>query len=160
MNKLLPIIVVMVTAYFGLARDGNLPRNETIGYGARNRNVSLEKTAETGSQSEQVLAIAFENQTSNIQIEGRGIIAWVLPDDVDGSRHQRFIIGLDSGQTLLVTHNIDLAPRITALREGDPINFYGEYEWNPKGGVIHWTHHDPEGRHPAGWIKHNGRTYQ
>jgi hypothetical protein len=33
-------------------------------------------------------------------------------------------------------------------------------KWNPQGGVIHWTHHDPAGRHLSGWVKHNGRTYQ
>ncbi len=81
-------------------------------------------------------------------------------DDVDGSRHQRFTIELESGQTLLVTHNIDLALRIAAIGEGDPISFNGEYEWNPEGGVIHWTHHDPDGQHTAGWIVHNGRKYQ
>jgi hypothetical protein len=61
---------------------------------------------------------------------------------------------------LLVTHNIDLAPRIYDVREGDDVSFSGVYEWNPEGGVIHWTHHDPDGRHPGGWLKHNGKTYQ
>ncbi|PID58774.1 hypothetical protein CSB45_01890 [candidate division KSB3 bacterium] len=40
------------------------------------------------------------------------------------------------------------------------IPFYGEYEWNSKGGVIHWTHHDPNGRHEAGRLKHEGTMYQ
>jgi hypothetical protein len=83
-----------------------------------------------------------------------------LSDDLDGSRHQRFILKLASGQTVLISHNMDLAPRIDSLRKGDMVEFYGEYEWNPKGGVVHWTHHDPNGRHVAGWLKHRGKTYQ
>ena len=87
-------------------------------------------------------------------------MARLLPDDNDGSRHQRFILQLASGQTLLVAHNIDVAGRIDSLRVGDRVEFSGEYEWNPKGGVIHWTHHDPRGRHEAGWIRHGGKTYR
>jgi len=84
----------------------------------------------------------------------------VLGDDLHGSRHQRFILKLDDGRTLLIAHNIDLAPRINGLKLGDIVDFHGEYKWNSKGGVIHWTHHDPSHRHVAGWLKHDGRTYQ
>ncbi|MGZ4955632.1 MAG: DUF3465 domain-containing protein [Methylobacter sp.] len=52
------------------------------------------------------------------------------------------------------------APRINSLREGDSIQFYGEYEWNNKGGVVHWTHRDPNGSHQAGWLQHQGKRYQ
>ena len=84
----------------------------------------------------------------------------ILPDDNDGSRHQRFILRLESGQTVLIAHNIDLAPRIDSLSEGNLVEFYGEYEWNSRGGVVHWTHHDPRGSHVDGWLKHDGQTYQ
>lgn len=160
MKRLLLVIVVAVAAYFGLVREGNLPRHETAEPGSPTGDVSLEQPAGNGARSEQVLARAFEDHSSNIQVEGGGVVTRILPDDNDGSRHQRFIIELGSGQTLLMSHNIDLAPRIAALREGDRISFYGEYEWNPQGGVIHWTHRDPDGQHPGGWIEHNGRTYQ
>jgi len=103
---------------------------------------------------------AFASGLSDIQVEGEGTVIRVLPDDVNGSRHQRFIVQLASGQTLLITHNIDIAPRIDALEVGDSVRFTGEYVWNAKGGVIHWTHRDPRGRHVAGWVLHNGRTYQ
>ena len=103
---------------------------------------------------------AFANRTSDIQVEGEGTVIRVLSDDLNGSRHQRFIVELASGQTLLISHNIDVAPRIGGVKVGDSLRFNGEYVWNEKGGVIHWTHHDPRGRHVAGWVMHNGTTYQ
>jgi len=103
---------------------------------------------------------AFKNETSGVQVEDEGVVTRILADDLDGSRHQRFILRLATGQTVLIAHNIDLAPRIAGLREGDSVRFHGEYAWNPEGGVVHWTHRDPEMRHVAGWLKHGGRTYQ
>jgi Protein of unknown function (DUF3465) len=102
----------------------------------------------------------FEAPRSGEQIRGSGTVVRILADDNDGSRHQRFILGVAGGRTLLVAHNIDIAPRVAELKTGDAVEFYGEYEWNDKGGVIHWTHHDPNGRHVGGWLKHGGRTYQ
>ena len=110
--------------------------------------------------NDNAIARAFNTRTSDVQVEGEGVVSRLLSDDVKGSRHQRFIVRLASGQTVLITQNIDLAPRIDGLREGDRVSFNGEYVWNPEGGVIHWTHHDPQGRHVTGWIKHDGRTYQ
>ena len=76
------------------------------------------------------------------QVQGSGRVTRILSDDNDGSRHQRFILELSS------------------LKAGDMVGFYGEYEPNSQGGVIHWTHHDPQGRHVAGWLEHNGKRYQ
>ena len=112
------------------------------------------------SESDRVFRRAFEQHTSNLQVEGRGVVKRILPDDNDGRRHQRFIMELGSGQTLLIAHNVNVAPRIPGLRKGDKVAFRGEYDWNPEGGVIHWTHHDPGGRHTGGWLKHKGKTYR
>lgn len=110
--------------------------------------------------NDQVLKQAYQSQQSDVLVRGSGVVIRVLRDDNVGSRHQKFILKLESRQTLLVAHNIDLAPRVANLNVGDRIEFNGEYEWNSKGGVLHWTHHDPQGRHEGGWLKHNGRTYQ
>jgi hypothetical protein len=115
---------------------------------------------ESKTSGDQVLKNAYANKESDIQVKGSGLVTRILPDDIKGSRHQRFIIKLSSGQSLLISHNIDIAPKIVAIKEGDRIDFIGEYEWNSKGGVIHWTHHDPNGNHVNGWLKHNGMTYQ
>jgi hypothetical protein len=103
------------------------------------------------------LASAIEHRTSNVQVTGGGVVVRVLPDDNEGSRHQRFIVRVESDATVLIAHNIDLAPRIEDLRAGDRVEFSSEYEWNNKGGVIHWTHPDPAGRHVAGWIRKTAR---
>lgn len=110
--------------------------------------------------SDVLIVDAFNNGRSDIQLGGMGQVSRLLPDDNKGSRHQKFLVKLESGHSLLIVHNIDLAPRIEHLQEGDQVEFYGEYEWNDKGGLIHWTHHDPKGKHPGGWIKHQGRVYQ
>ena len=142
MKKFLPILVIAAIVYgYDLYRDHAA-------------------SAPSFDQTETVLQQAFANRQSDIQIKGSGRVIKVLSDDLEGSRHQRFLLKLSSGQTLLISHNIDLAPRIGGLRTGDLVEFYGEYEWNPQGGVIHWTHHDPNGRHEGGWLKHNGNTYQ
>lgn len=103
---------------------------------------------------------AFEQQRSDVQVEVNGTVIKLLADDDHGTRHQKFIIKAESGLTLLVAHNIDLAPRIKHLRQGDRIRLFGEYEWSQKGGVLHWTHHDPNGRHIGGWIDYQGKRYQ
>ena len=112
------------------------------------------------STSDKAFQNAFKNKQSNIQVGGSGEVIKILPDDTQGNRHQKFIIELNSGQTLLIAHNIDIAPRIKNLNIGDHINFYGEYEWNSKGGVVHWTHHAPSNHHEGGWINHGGKLYQ
>jgi len=103
---------------------------------------------------------AWEQRKSGVVVEISGRIEKVLADDRRGSRHQRFILGLPSGHTVLVTHNIDLAPRIDGLTRSDPVTLRGQYEWNERGGVVHWTHHDPRGEHPGGWLEHGGRRYE
>jgi hypothetical protein len=106
------------------------------------------------------LAAAYRNHQSRVEVCGSGVIAKVLKDDMQGSRHQRFIVRLSAGQTVLIAYNFDLAPRIDGLRAGESIEFTGEYEWNAQGGVVHWTHRDPAGRHQPGWIRFEGQLYQ
>jgi hypothetical protein len=120
----------------------------------------LQAYAGQSTTDDRALTNAFANRQSGIQVEGSGRVIKNLADDTNGSRHQRFIIRLSSGQTLLIAHNIDLAPRINGLTKGDTVHFYGEYEWNSKGGLIHWTHHDPRHNHIDGWLKYKGVTFQ
>lgn len=106
------------------------------------------------------MADYFERKVGDQQVLVKADVFKILADDNDGSRHQRFIIRLESNQTILVAHNIDLANRIPNLETGDEIVVYGEFEWNDKGGVIHWTHHDPQNKHLNGYIKYKGELFQ
>ena len=102
----------------------------------------------------------FREGRSGVWVEAEGTVVAVLPDDRRGSRHQRLILHTGADHTVLLSHNIDLAPRIASVAEGDRVAFRGRYEWNPEGGVVHWTHEDPERRRPGGWVRHEGRTYR
>jgi Protein of unknown function (DUF3465) len=114
----------------------------------------------SSASASEYIASAYRERLSNVQVSGAGAVVRLFADDTRGSRHQRFILRLDEGTTLLIAHNIDLAPRLETIAIGDIVEFRGEYEWNDRGGVLHWTHHDPQGVHDGGWLKHNGRTYQ
>ena len=143
MKKSLILAIVASAAYYFFHQvDPGLPGNAT------------------SSQIDAPLTQTSESWRAGEQVRGTGTVSQLLSDDNEGSRHQRFILQLSSGRTLLVAHNIDLAPRISSLSEGDTVSFYGEYEPNDQGGVIHWTHHDPRGSHPGGWLEHKGRRYE
>lgn len=107
-----------------------------------------------------MLLAAYNDKVAKLQIKAQGTIVKILKDDLEGSRHQRLLLRVNDNQTVLIAHNIDLAPRIPNPEVGGVVEFYGEYVWNNKGGVIHWTHKDPSGRHVDGWLKYQGKTYQ
>jgi hypothetical protein len=101
-----------------------------------------------------------KNKTSKVTITVKGTIIKVLSDDNEGARHQKFIIKLSNAQTLMISHNIDIAPRVPGIVVNKDIIIHGEYVWNEQGGLIHWTHHDPDGTHANGWIIFNNKKYQ
>ena len=112
------------------------------------------------ARGDAALARAFSDHASDVEVEGQGTVVRVLADDDEGARHQRFVLRLDSGQTLLVAHNIDIAPRVEGLAVGDVVAFRGVYEWNAEGGTVHWTHRDRGGAHAAGWLRRDDRVYE
>ena len=116
---------------------------------------ALENTPQEHGTVEQT----WTQRQSGSMVEVSGRVLRLLADDLQGSRHQRFILELADRHTLLVSHNIDLAPRVP-LTAGDSIRIRGQFEWNQRGGVLHWTHSDPRGQRPGGWIKWEGREYR
>ncbi len=124
--------------------------------GRNNRSAGLDMPADGGAARVESL---FKARRSDAIVTGSGTIHRVLADDNEGSRHQKWILKLSNNRTILFAHNIDLAKRVP-LERGDEIEFRGEYEFSERGGVIHWTHHDPRGRHEDGFIRLRGKTYK
>ena len=149
--KLFPLLLIIAIGFFLYVSIAQYRPNQSNG--------STQQVISSSSH-DFILQDAFARRISDIQVEGEGKISKLLPDDSDGIRHQKMIVVLDSGQSILLTHNIDLAGKINFIRLGDSIAFNGEYVWNEKGGLVHWTHHDPKGQHVAGWLKYNGKIYQ
>ena len=149
-SKLKPLFALLIFA-LGLALLNNINKQQLLASDAAQAQLDLPAEDISVAGADLLIAEAFRNGRSNVQLGGEGRVVRILPDDNKGSRHQKFLVALDSGHTLLIAHNIDLAPRVDNLREGERLEFYGEYEWNEKGGVIHWTHHDPKGTHPGGF---------
>jgi hypothetical protein len=116
--------------------------------------------ATTAATAEDPARLAFQQRARGRVIKTIGTVERILEDDRDGSPHQRFIIRTQGGVSLLIAHNLDLAPRLEGLGTGELVTVYGEYEWNDKGGVMHWTHDDPQGKHITGYIEWRGRRYQ
>lgn len=110
-------------------------------------------------QGDRVLREAFDRRANDTWVEASGRVIRLLSDDHEGARHQRFIVQTGSGQTVLIAHNIDVAPRIP-VGMGDRVRFRGVYEWNDLGGVIHWTHHDPRGEIEGGYVEFRRKRYR
>ena len=158
------VVALLVAAYLGLDLSESkqqtntfVPVQESTEQRTQQSDRTSPSTFELGTARIQQ---AYQQRQSDIQVQSVGEVIAVLKDDNEGSRHQKFILELENSQTVLVAHNIDLAPRIDNIQKGDQVEFYGEYEYSDKGGVIHWTHHDPSRKHVDGWLKHLGRTYQ
>lgn len=160
------VVVLLVAAYLGFnanLHEDNLnsePVQANVNHASTNVSIEREGQSNQNQQGLKVIRNAYETQLSDVQVQSFGFVKAVLRDDNEGSRHQKFILSLGDGLTVLVAHNIDLSPRIENLKKGDMVEFFGEYEYSPQGGVIHWTHHDPQKRHQDGWLKHNGQIYQ
>ncbi len=100
----------------------------------------------------------FEQKRSGVWVEATAKVSRLLSDDLEGDRHQRLIVRMPDGHTVLIAHNIDLAKRVPVSR-GESIRFRGRFEYNEQGGVVHWTHKHPRGTGPAGWISYRDHKY-
>ncbi len=103
---------------------------------------------------------AFADHRSGIEVTADGAVTRLLSDDTGPSgTHQRFIVQVKgSTQTLLIENNVSIGKRVP-VATGDGVVVHGEYVWNDQGGLIHFTHHDPDHSHEDGWIELKGIRY-
>ena len=120
---------------------------------------SRNESSSSSKNDNALIAKLYQQRKSDEIVTAVGRVGKILPDDNKGSRHQKFLLDIGQKKWLLVAHNIDLAPYVP-LEKGDDVIVHGEYEYNEKGGVLHWTHHDPRGYHEEGYIEHNGKKYK
>ena len=156
------IVFLIPLFYFVLtACDSTAHTPEVAAQAGKTELISNTVTAlETSSMSAGAIPEAYATHRNVPQVQGSGVVVKLLKDDNKGLQHQKFLLKVSNNITILIAHNIDLAPRINDIYEGDVVQFKGEYIYTPKGGTVHWTHKDPRGNHQAGWLKHNGKTYE
>ncbi|HEY9754099.1 MAG TPA: DUF3465 domain-containing protein [Oculatellaceae cyanobacterium] len=120
---------------------------------------SPNKSIPPGSESDDSQIVAMQEQGGRAEITGKVRVYKVLAEDDEGLRHERFLVMLSNGRTVMVAHSIDRAPRVPVVA-GDVVVLHGEFIGNEKGGVIHWTHHSDSPKHEGGWIMFNGKRYE
>jgi hypothetical protein len=125
----------------------------------RGKNASDDELADGKNFDDSQVVAAQEAHLSKVELTVRAKVIKLLPEDSEGLPHQRFLLGLSNGTTVLVAHDVKMAPSVP-VEVGDTPIIRGEYIWNDKGGLIHWTHHTDTWRHEGGWIFLNGTRYQ
>lgn len=122
--------------------------------------VAIAACGSTAPTDDAAIVLDFQTHQSQVEVTADGTVVQVLPDRAGSSGpHERFIIKLTSYDlTLLIEHNLSIGAR-APVAVGDHVVVHGEYIWNNQGGLIHFTHHDPESRHEGGFIQDNGTKY-
>jgi hypothetical protein len=109
-----------------------------------------------------LVCATFSGQGSKQEVLAQGEIVDMLGMQTGPSgEHEGFLLKLTGDCDLLVRveTNVGITGPVP-LHSGETVVVKGEYEYEAAGGVIHWTHHDPEGRHVAGYVLAAGKLYQ
>jgi hypothetical protein len=106
---------------------------------------------------------AWRAQRSNVEVTASGAVARIFGTRLGRSgEHEGFLLHLRGaaghGLTVRVEDNVDITGPIQ-LQTGDDVEVRGEYIFDPSGGIVHYTHHDPRGHHSSGYVKVRGRLY-
>jgi hypothetical protein len=117
--------------------------------------------AGAGAPNDAALCDAYQAGRSHVEVIVDGTVTRVLGVQAGRtSPHEGFLMQPASGCRVVVRidANTDLTGTFPIAR-GDRVTVKGEYEYYPLGGVIHWTHRDPRGRHEGGYVEAGGKKY-
>ena len=107
------------------------------------------------------LCQAIASRASGAEVIADGTVAQLLGTATGPSgAHEGFILRLRSGcaATLRVETNVAFTGPIP-LHPGERVVVKGEYDHDPDGDVIHFTHSELHGRHPGGYVEAGGVYY-
>jgi hypothetical protein len=102
---------------------------------------------------------AQQLQLVKVPLKVTATVKKMLRYDDRGLPHEKFLLVLSNGSTILVAHNTKMAPYVP-IQAGDIVTVSGEFIWNDKGGLIHWTHHTDTPNHVGGYIEFKGKRYE
>jgi len=148
-------LVLLIAALFALQSCQSAP-NQTGGDYS-----SVPSTAQSSniSYGDAQIIKAQNDHAIKVEVTVEAPVRKLLREDDEGLPHQKFLISLSNGTTILIAHDLKMADHVP-IQPGDIVRIHGEYIWNPRGGLIHWTHHTDTPYHEGGWIELNGRRYE
>lgn len=107
---------------------------------------------DTAVRADQEVIDAQNKGLSKVHVTFCATVYKLLPDDTKGIPHQRFLLRLSNNTTVLIAHNTNLGSYLN-IKPGDTVDVSGEYIWNKKGGLVHYTHPATSNFRQGGWIK-------
>lgn len=107
--------------------------------------------------SDQQVLDAQSKGLSKVHVTFRAVVYKLLPDDTTGIPHQKFLLRLSNNSTVLIAHNTRLGPYLN-IQPGDVVDVSGEYVWNKKGGLVHYTHPSTSRFKEGGYLRVKNRV--
>ncbi|HUA08549.1 MAG TPA: DUF3465 domain-containing protein [Candidatus Acidoferrales bacterium] len=108
------------------------------------------------------ICAAYGSGQSGVEVIGSGtVLALLGTSNGRSGEHEGFLLKL-TGQcdlALRIETNVDITGPVP-LQPGETVVVKGQFEDDADGGVIHWTHHDPSGRHITGYVEAGGKFYE
>ena len=79
---------------------------------------------------------AWSNRNSNLVVEIEGRVVRLLPEQEFYGRQQQFLIKLENGHQLKVSHDLEFSSGVP-VKVSSQVRLKGEYDWSEGGGIIH-----------------------